>query len=63
MTDVPPGRDPKDDAIPDTGVGRGRGAPIGTPRWVKVFGIIAAVLILLFVINHLAGGGIGSHTP
>ncbi len=32
-----------------------------TPRWVIVFGIIALVLILLFVINHLAGGGMGGH--
>ena len=27
----------------------------GTPRWVKVFGIIAIVLVLLFVILHLTG--------
>lgn len=31
------------------------------PRWVIVFGIIALVLILLFVINHFAGGGMGGH--
>ncbi len=30
-----------------------------TPRWVKVFGIIALVVILLFVILMLAGG----HNP
>lgn len=34
-----------------------------TPRWVKVFGIIVGVLILLFVILHLAGGGLGNHMP
>ncbi len=34
-----------------------------TPRWVKVFGIIAIVLVLLFVIMHLTGGGLGGHTP
>ncbi len=33
----------------------------GTPRWVKVFGIIALVLVLLFVVLLLAGGG--SHGP
>jgi hypothetical protein len=33
----------------------------GTPRWVKVFGIIAVVLLLLFVILHLTGGGLGGH--
>ena len=38
----------------------------GTPRWVKVFGIIAIVLILLFIVLHLTGnslGGHGNHTP
>jgi hypothetical protein len=35
----------------------------GTPRWVKVFGIIAIVLVLVFVIVHLAGGGLGGHFP
>jgi hypothetical protein len=34
---------------------------ISTPRWVKVFGIIALILVLLFVILHLAGGGFGHH--
>ena len=29
----------------------------GTPRWVKVFGIIALVVALLFVILMFAGGG------
>jgi hypothetical protein len=32
-----------------------------TPRWVKVFGIIAIVLIVAFVILHLAGGGFRGH--
>ena len=30
-----------------------------TPRWVKVFGIIAFVLVLVFVILQLTGGGHG----
>ncbi len=34
----------------DTGVGSDRGPTVGTPRWVKVFGIIALVVVLLFVI-------------
>lgn len=38
------------DTSDDTGVGPGREYP-GTPRWVKVFGIIVIVLILLVVIN------------
>ena len=29
----------------------------GAPRWVKVFGIIAIVLVLLFVVLHLSGHG------
>ena len=28
-----------------------------TPRWVKVFGLIAIVVLLAFVLLHLAGGG------
>jgi hypothetical protein len=39
--------------------------PPSTPRWVKVFGIITIVLVLLFGILHLTGnslGGPGRHT-
>ncbi len=32
-----------------------------TPRWVIVFGIIALVLALLFVISHFAGVGMSGH--
>ena len=32
-----------------------------TPRWVYVFGIIALVLVLAFVILHLTGRGLGGH--
>ena len=41
------------------------GSPPRTPRWVKVFGIIALVVVLLFVISLLAGvrHGPGLHTP
>jgi len=52
MTDTTPGG--------DTGVGPVREYP-GTPRWVKVFGIIALVLVLLVVIMMFAGGG--NHGP
>ena len=43
----------------------GHGSTRGTPRWVKVFGIIAIVLVLLFVISLLVGvrHGPGLHTP
>jgi hypothetical protein len=49
VADPPSGPDPDDDT--------------GTPRWVKVSGIIGAVLVLLFVIRHLTGGGLGGHIP
>ena len=39
----------------------------GTPRWVKVFGIVGLVLVLLLVIILLTGHGpgrhMGSHAP
>jgi hypothetical protein len=34
----------------------------GTPRWVKVFGIIALIVIVLFVILMFMGGP-GGHGP
>ncbi len=49
-----------------TRVGPERGSPPGTPLWVKVFGIITIVLVLVFVILHLTGnhlGGHNRHTP
>ena len=33
----------------------GRGAPPGTPRWVKAFVIILIALILLVIVVHLMG--------
>ena len=32
-----------------------------TPLWVKVFGVIAIVVLVAFVILHLVGGGPGRH--
>jgi len=58
----PPYADSNGDASGDTGAGPGRGSPTSTPRWVYVFGIIVIVLVLLFVIRHLTGGGLGGHT-
>jgi hypothetical protein len=38
-------------------------APLaGAPRWVKVFGIVALVVILLFVVLLVTGRG-GEHGP
>lgn len=51
MADLPPDSDMRPD----------RGSPPSTPRWVKVFGIIVIVLVLLFVILHLTGFGFGGH--
>jgi hypothetical protein len=34
----------------DTGRGPDRESTTGPPRWVKVFGIIAVVVVVLFVI-------------
>ena len=34
----------------------------GTPRWVKVFGIIVAVVVLLFIVVMMVGDG-GEHGP
>jgi hypothetical protein len=32
-----------------------------TPRWVWVFGIIAVILVVAFVLLHLTGHGMGGH--
>ena len=46
----------------DTGVGPDRGPTTDTPRWAKVFGIIALVVVVLFLILLLTGGP-GRHGP
>ena len=46
---------------PDTGVRPTSDRPPSTPRWVKVFGIIVIVLVLLFVAVMFIGGG--EHGP
>jgi hypothetical protein len=69
MADPPRARDPGEDA----GVAADHGSPPGMPRWVKVSGIIVAVLVLLLVVvlllsgghgprRHLSGGA-GGHAP
>jgi len=57
MDDLPPY--PGDDTVG----GPDGGSTGSTPRWVKMSGIIAIVLVLLFVIVHLTGHGLGGHTP
>jgi len=61
MTDPPASSDIDD----DTDVGPGRATP-GRPRWVKVLGVIAIVLLLLIIGLQLFGGGRHGpfrHTP
>ena len=45
----------------ETGGGRDAAVESGTPRWVKVFGIITLVIVLLVVVLKFAGGG--GHGP
>ncbi|MFE9399363.1 hypothetical protein [Streptomyces flavidovirens] len=33
------------------------------PRWVKVSAAVAVILVGVFVIVHLAGGGMAGHAP
>lgn len=35
-------------------------SPAGTPRWVKVFGVIAAVVVVVFIVLLVFGGGHGA---
>jgi hypothetical protein len=66
---------PYPDSSDDTGAGPDRGSIPSTPRWVKVFGLIAIVLALfvLFVVltgiggphgpgRHMSFGDVGGHT-
>lgn len=57
MADLSDQRDPRVEAD--------HGGTAGTPRWVKVFGIITVVVVLLFVILMFTRGpgGRGGHTP
>ncbi len=71
MANSPP--DPDPDIGDENGFLPEHGSTADTPRWVKVFGIIALALVLLVVVMLLAGrgghgpgrhtGGGGGHTP
>lgn len=53
---------PHDDGpVDDTAGNPDRESPPGTPRWVKVFGIVTVLVVVLIVVLLLAGGG--SHGP
>jgi hypothetical protein len=50
------------DSSSDNGVRPGRGSPPATPRWVKVSGLIAIIVLVVFVVAHLTGlVGTGGH--
>jgi hypothetical protein len=55
--------DPPLDSSSDNRLRPGRGSPPGMPRWVKMFGLVAViVVVVLFVIQHLSGlGGMGTY--
>lgn len=38
-----------------------RGSASPTPRWVKGFGIIVIALLIVFLVLHLTGNGMGCH--
>lgn len=57
MADPPRTPDSRPGASDDTDVRAGRGSTSGTPRWVKVSGVIALVLGLLLAVMMLFGGG------
>ncbi len=55
MVDAPPD--------PDSDGEAGGGPAASAPLWVKVFGVFAIVLAMLFAVLHLAFGGLMRHTP
>ncbi|HEX8935365.1 MAG TPA: hypothetical protein VF788_14475 [Pseudonocardiaceae bacterium] len=55
-------RSPDPDTGDDSGVRSTAERPPSTPRWVKVFGIIVGVLVLVFVILLFTRGP-GGHGP
>ena len=61
MADLPPYLD-GDDARAGPDRGSTTSYP-GTPRWVKVFGIVVIGLVLLVVAVLLVATALGLHTP
>jgi hypothetical protein len=52
-----PSRDPN--TSDDIGLGIDRESTDGTPRWVKLFGLIAGLLLVLLLVIALLTGGHG----
>ena len=62
MADLPSFPDSGGDTGDDVDVGPDRESTYSTPRWVKLFGIILiVVLVLLFLIQPLVFEGMGGH--
>jgi hypothetical protein len=59
MADSPPFTNPTETTLADDGPPPS--TPPSMPLWVKAFGIVAIVLVLLFVGMHLTGMGPGGH--
>jgi hypothetical protein len=62
------GSDPEDTMDEDNetaATGSGDRSTTRTPRWVKAFGIVLAVLVVIFIAGLLIGGGHGPgrHLP
>jgi hypothetical protein len=45
----------------ESDVSADRATIAGVPRWVKVFGVISIVLIVLFILLHVGGDGFRGH--
>jgi hypothetical protein len=58
MADSRPPPNSGDDSDPGPASGS-----TGTPRWVKVFGLVAVILVLLVAVMVVAGHGPGDHMP
>jgi hypothetical protein len=52
---------PRSGSTDQTRVESARGLATTTPLWVRVFGLMIVVLILLVVVLHLTGRGLGGH--
>ena len=37
--------------------------PPATPRWVKMSGVVLALIVLAVLVKVLVGGGVGGHGP
>jgi hypothetical protein len=55
-----PRSDIKTETDVTTGPGPDRGS-VRAPRWVRVFGALAALFFAVFVVLHLLGGGLSHH--